>query len=90
MRVSVLNQKQVIYAGNVKEAVLPGEDGEFSVLDFHQPFLYRLRSGFIFLKGIHKENEEAADSKEVKTENRIRIKDGVARMLGNELVICIT
>jgi len=77
MRVSVLNQKQVIYAGNVKEAVLPGEDGEFSVLDFHQPFLYRLRSGFINLK-------------EAKAENRIRIKDGVARMLGNELVICIT
>lgn len=90
MRVSVLNPKQVVYAGNVKEAVLPGEDGEFSVLDFHQPFLYRLRSGFICLKGIHKDDKEAGALKEAKRENRIRIKDGVARMLGNELVICIT
>lgn len=74
MRILISSPHQVIYEGNVKEVVLPGEDGEFSVMDFHQPFLYRLRSGFIHFKGV------AA---------RILIKNGVARMLKNELVIMI-
>jgi F-type H+-transporting ATPase subunit epsilon len=34
-----------VFEGEAKEVILPGEDGEFSVMDFHQPCLYRLRAG---------------------------------------------
>lgn len=74
MRVSVLEPWRVIYEGNAKEAVLPGEDGELCVLDFHHPFLYRLCRGVIAL--------QPAGA-------RIPIADGVARMTGNELVILV-
>lgn len=49
MRVSLLEPKGIIWEGSAKEAALPGEDGEVCVLDFHQPFLVRLKKGVISL-----------------------------------------
>lgn len=74
MRVSVIEPWRVLYEGNAKEVVLPGEDGELCVLDFHHPFLCRLRRGTIGVKPAGA---------------RITIRDGVARMAGNELVILV-
>ena len=88
MRVSVVDPWRMVFEGNVEEAILPGEDGELCVLDFHQPFLYRLRRGTIQLKrtGARPGVRVMAG---VEAEVQIAIIDGVARMAANELVIVI-
>jgi F0F1-type ATP synthase epsilon subunit len=80
MRVTVLAMKGMILDEEAREVRLPGEDGEISVLDFHQPFLYRLRKGYILVTLIRKETGG---------ERRVSIKDGVARMSGNELTVVV-
>jgi len=78
MRALILDGREKAYEGEIYMAVLPGLDGEFSLLDFHQPFLYRLRRGIIKIK--EKQNEEG--------EGRLfSIKDGLAKFSGNSLVI---
>ena len=47
MQVSILEPKKVVWEGRAKEVRLPAEDGEVCVLDFHQPFLIRLRKGVV-------------------------------------------
>jgi F0F1-type ATP synthase epsilon subunit len=47
MLVSILEPKKVLWEGRAKEVRLPAEDGEVCVLDFHQPFLIRLRKGVV-------------------------------------------
>ena len=47
MQVSILEPKKVLWEGRAKEVRLPAEDGEVCVLDFHQPFLIRLRKGVV-------------------------------------------
>ena len=69
----MLDAQDTIYRGMIKQAVLPGDDGQFSVLDFHQPFIYRLTKGNIFLDRII----------------QFKIKEGVARMRGNELILLV-
>ena len=51
MQVSILEPKGILWQGRIKEVVLPGEEGEMSVLDFHQPFLVKLRQGYLKLAG---------------------------------------
>ena len=84
MRVAVVDPWRMVFEGNVEEAILPGEDGEFCVLDFHQPFLYRLRRGTIQLK-----RSGARVMGRVEAGVRIAIMNGVARMAANELVIVV-
>jgi len=47
MQVSILEPKRVVWEGRAKEVRLPAQDGDVCVLDFHQPFLIRLRKGVI-------------------------------------------
>lgn len=47
MQVSILEPKKVIWEGQAKEVRLPAQDGDICVLDFHQPFLIRLRKGVV-------------------------------------------
>jgi len=47
MQISILEPKKMVWEGRAKEVRLPGQDGEVCVLDFHQPFLIRLRKGLI-------------------------------------------
>ena len=47
MQVSILEPKKVVWEGRAKEVHLPAEDGDGCVLDFHQPFLIRLRKGVV-------------------------------------------
>lgn len=77
MRISVLRGRDVVYEGEAYQAVLPGLDGEFSVLDFHQPFLYRLRKGIVKIQ--EKEKEEK--------ERLFPVRDGLARFIANDLLI---
>ena len=88
MRVAVVDPWRMVFEGNVEEAILPGQDGEFSVLDFHQPFLYRLRRGTIQLKRSGARPGVRVMGG-VEAEVRIAIMDGVAKMAANELVILI-
>lgn len=76
MRVLILSGRDVAYRGEAYMVVMPGLDGEFSVLDFHEPFLYRLRRGIVKMK-------EAEESEE----QLFPIKDGVARFTENTLLI---
>lgn len=79
MRLFVADPMRIVYEGNVKEVILPGEDGELSVLDFHQSFLYCLKRGDI------KITLYAAASMQA----NIIIKNGVAKMQRNELTIIV-
>ncbi len=47
MQVSILEPKRIVWEGRAKEVRLPAQDGEVCVLDFHQPFLIRLRKGVV-------------------------------------------
>lgn len=80
MRISVLNPRQTLWQGRASQALLPTEDGEICVLDFHQPFLVRLGKGTIRL------GEQILKQAPLK---KISVSDGVARMRGNELLILI-
>lgn len=78
MRVSVLGPKGPIWQGAAKNLILPTEDGDVCVLDFHQSFLVRLAKGDIRLGAMGAGGAQKAS---------IPVKDGFARMHGNELVI---
>jgi len=47
MRISILEPKGAIWRGMVKKINLPASEGEMCVLDFHQPFVVRLKKGNI-------------------------------------------
>ena len=78
MKIKILTLDKKVFDGFSPEVVLPGEDGEFSVLDFHAPCLYRLRLGVIQIKPKNFKKEK---------ERRLSIREGIARIIGNELVI---
>ncbi|MDD5464729.1 MAG: hypothetical protein PHP73_00025 [Candidatus Omnitrophica bacterium] len=47
MRFAILEPKGAIWRGMVKKVNLPAAEGEMCVLDFHQPFVARLKKGNI-------------------------------------------
>ncbi len=73
----MISGRDPAYEGEVFLATLPGHDGEFSVMDFHQPFLYRLRRGLMKFK----------EKKDEDFERHFEIKDGLARFDANRMVI---
>lgn len=50
MRIKILSARREILSGEAREVILPGEDGELSVLDFHQPCIVRLKAGWIRIR----------------------------------------
>jgi F0F1-type ATP synthase epsilon subunit len=62
-----------IFKELVSNVVLPSQDGQLSVWDFHQPMIASLKEGKI----------------EVDKNNLVSIKNGVARAGNNELVIFV-
>jgi F-type H+-transporting ATPase subunit epsilon len=50
MKVKITTPQKILFNGQANEIILPGCDGEFTVMDFHQPCLYALRRGKITLK----------------------------------------
>lgn len=89
MQVNILEPKGIIWKGRAKEVILPVEDGEVCVLDFHQPFLIRLRKGDIRFSVLGFRLSALAEHREPSTENRVPIQDGIAFMRSNELTIFI-
>jgi len=51
MRLSILDLKNEIWQGAVKQVLLPTADGQMCVLDFHQSFVVRLEKGEIIFSG---------------------------------------
>ena len=47
--VSITNQAQVIFEGVANSVILPGEYGEFELLQFHWPIVSLLRKGEIII-----------------------------------------
>ncbi len=75
----ILNQKFTLYQNQAKEVILPGYDGELSVWDFHQAFLYRLKKGYIKIA-------ETGDDSRLK---KVFIRGGLAKMLNNNLTVLV-
>lgn len=75
--VSVLDieKAEFIFKELVYCVVLPGEEGEFSVLDFHQPVISCLKQGVIKIDAEKSVN--------------IKIKEGISGMKGNELTVLV-
>ena len=47
--VTVLDQANVIFNGIANSVVLPGDEGEFEILDFHKPIVSFLKRGDIII-----------------------------------------
>ena len=64
--VSIINQAQVIFEGVAKSVILPGDYGEFEIMQFHWPIVSVLKKGEIIIdnmgfpisKGIARFGEE--------------------------------
>ena len=66
-----------VFEGEACMAVMPGLDGEFAVMGLHQPFLYRLRRGYVKIK----EKTEQEDG------TLFPVEDGLAKFSSNGLLL---
>lgn len=48
-----MDPRQVIFEGNASSALLPGDQGEFEILDFHHPIISLLKEGNIVIDGYY-------------------------------------
>jgi F0F1-type ATP synthase epsilon subunit len=85
MKVIILTARDKLYEDEAREVVLPAEDGEICVLDFHQPFLASLISGNIQI--LPRYPVPAQESPKNKAEIRLHINSGVAKMFNSTLTI---
>jgi F0F1-type ATP synthase epsilon subunit len=69
-KVTLLTPKEELYVGLALKVVLPTEDGQLTILDFHQPLLSRLAKGTV----------------SIDDRWTFPIKDGIAKMSGFELM----
>ncbi len=47
LRVALFQGRRPVFQGSARQVVLPGEDGEVSVLDYHAPMLCVLGEGTV-------------------------------------------
>jgi len=45
LNVTIISPQKMIFKGEAKSVILPGEKGIFEILPFHKPFLSRLIAG---------------------------------------------
>ena len=79
MKIKIFTPQEKLLEEEAKEVVLPGVDGELSILDFHQPFLQALRPGQVKVRPRRLLQQ--------KKEIRLPIKRGIAKMGLLEMVI---
>ena len=92
MKVTVLTIVEKLYEGEACEVILPGDDGEFSVWDFHQTCLYVLRQGNMTIIprfAVSGERLAQTEHRTPNTEHRISIKRGMARIEPHRLVAMV-
>jgi F0F1-type ATP synthase epsilon subunit len=51
-RISIIKLNQVVFEGSANSVVLPGEEGEFEIMDFHRDIMSLLKRGNITIDGI--------------------------------------
>ena len=51
VKVSIFDQQRKVFEDLASQINLPGEEGEFAVLDLHAPMISLLRAGRILLDG---------------------------------------
>lgn len=73
MNVKVLNPVHTLFEGEAKSVFLPGDRGEFEILDYHAPILGVLRAGEVTIDW----------------RTRIPIKKGLVKFDRNECVIIV-
>ena len=74
MKVFINTVFEEVYSAEAEEVVLPGDEGELSIMDFHQPIVCRLAQGIV--RVISRRNVKS-----------IPIIDGIAHMEGDTLKI---
>jgi F0F1-type ATP synthase epsilon subunit len=85
MKVEILTIFKSLFSAQADEAILPGEDGEISVWDLHQPCLYSLRAGKIIIRDRSKVGQAEGPNKS----NSIPIKRGLAIIGENKLTAMV-
>ncbi len=78
MKVIIQTAFEKLYENETREVVLPGDDGELTILDFHQPLLCSLRCGYV-----------QVIPRVLAEKKHIPIKYGIARISDNELKIMV-
>ena len=54
MITEIVSPKKIIFSEDVDFIILPGEEGDFGVLDKHSPIISNLRLGLIYIYKDHK------------------------------------
>jgi len=72
-KVTILNPKRTIFEGEAWSVFLPGDLGEFEVLEFHKPIISLLKQGKII----------------VDWSKSVAITKGVVKMYNSELVALV-
>jgi len=52
LKVSVMDQRQVLFDGVAHSVILPGDYGEFEVLEFHKTIISLLKQGEIIIDNV--------------------------------------
>jgi F-type H+-transporting ATPase subunit epsilon len=93
MKISILDAQHTIFEGAVSQATLPGADGELNILDDHETVFAVLTKGLIRLKPFsQKVGAKPGSAQESQSSGPIKpipIRQGLARMRNNELVILV-
>ena len=85
MKVEILTIFKSLFSAQATEVILPGDDGELSVWDLHQPCLYSLRAGRIIIRDRVKVGQARGSRKS----NSVPIKRGVAIIGDNKLTALV-
>jgi F0F1-type ATP synthase epsilon subunit len=73
MKVHILNPVRELFNGQAQSVLVPGDKGEFELLDYHAPILSLLRAGHLTIDWT----------------NRIPIKKGILKFDENTCVILV-
>lgn len=87
MKVSINTVFEKVYSGEAKEVVLPGDEGELSLMDFHQPIVCRLTKGVIKIIARLPASAKLEGGQANRSVKSIQIIDGIAHMEGDTLKI---
>ena len=52
LKVTVISPKRTIFEGEARSVSLPGQEGEFEVLEFHKAIISLLKQGEIVIDGL--------------------------------------
>ena len=84
MKVEILTIFKSLFSAQANEVILPGDDGELSVWDLHQPCLYSLRAGRIIIR-----DRASGQAQGPHQSNSIPIKRGLAIIGENKLTAMV-